>query len=569
MATNQHTALSPRNKDFIVSETMSKVLELFHAMDMPPLPVCQSLVEAYFEFCWTWMPVVDLSLRDTAATSLWTDPALSKPESPLLMNALLLAGSRMRRGTKYASSQEYYTRAKILVDMEIERNPQHLLGALCMMQWWNAYNPQDVSTTSSRFWITYAIGFAQQMGLHMGRTLPSQNKSLWKRLWWTLYARDCLIAAAHGRPRIINQEDCSIDAITVHDFPPGHEFRGLIFVHFVKISEILCDLCRALTRTPILSSSSKDTIAARLLEWTERLPDELRLYNSDGSSRPHQFEEAQLHVYFLTALCILYRPRSISTLGPENTAAVLASSLSHRLLEGFQLRDLTRYLAPIFTWCTFVAAIPQLSCSVVPSLWKDSCEAVGDLHGILVSLSSNWPSATFNSEELERLQKIADDAAANHRRSQNSQRQVQVLQSDSGSEHGLESLFVGYGQHTLQRYQQIHSILAISMDPSQVVATNGGPPASHVQLPADTTLRNSGMGRNINCQPSSDRLASLTSQMVSATSDQTYPSSATLPSLSEAPISFEEMDSNWCDNWCDLDWTDILAGTGAHDLAVV
>lgn len=32
-----------------------------------------------------------------------------------------------------------------------------------------------------------AIGFAQQMGLHMGRTLPSQNKSLWKRLWWTLY----------------------------------------------------------------------------------------------------------------------------------------------------------------------------------------------------------------------------------------------------------------------------------------------------------------------------------------------------------------------------------------------
>jgi len=50
--------------DFTVSETKWKVLELYGAIEFPPVLVCQSLIEAYFGHCWTWMPVVDPSLRD-------------------------------------------------------------------------------------------------------------------------------------------------------------------------------------------------------------------------------------------------------------------------------------------------------------------------------------------------------------------------------------------------------------------------------------------------------------------------------------------------------------------------
>lgn len=92
--------LEKRSHDFTVSETKWKVLELYRAVEFPPVLVCQSLIEAYFDHCWTWMPVMDPSVRDTASTTFLINPTSRKPRSLLLMNAMILAGSRMRKGTK-------------------------------------------------------------------------------------------------------------------------------------------------------------------------------------------------------------------------------------------------------------------------------------------------------------------------------------------------------------------------------------------------------------------------------------------------------------------------------------
>lgn len=146
------------DQNFTVSETEYKVLEIYRATELPPIPVCQSLIEAYFEFCWTWMPVVEPAFKEIATTNELAKPNPKRPESLLLMNSMLLVGSRMRRGaSQYASARTYYFRAKTLIDMGIERNPKHLMSALCMMQWWNSYKPRDVSLHSSRFWATYGI----------------------------------------------------------------------------------------------------------------------------------------------------------------------------------------------------------------------------------------------------------------------------------------------------------------------------------------------------------------------------------------------------------------------------
>jgi Fungal specific transcription factor domain len=114
--------------------------------------------------------------------------APSKSPSLLLLQALFLAGSQMRKGTSYyASSEDYYTRTKALLDTAAERSPVVALAALCIIQWWNPSAPTDISTNTSRFWVTYGIGLAQQVGLHRKSKNPGNDEGLRRRIWWTLY----------------------------------------------------------------------------------------------------------------------------------------------------------------------------------------------------------------------------------------------------------------------------------------------------------------------------------------------------------------------------------------------
>jgi hypothetical protein len=162
-----------------LSETTVKVLHMYRAFDLPPIPVRQSLTEAFFEKCWTWMPVVELE-------NLHSYPA--KPSSILLQQAIFLAGSQMRRGSsEYASSADYYQRTKALLDVGFEKDVLVTLAAICIIQWWNPAAPTNVSTNTSRFWVTYGIGLAQQLGLHRKTDKPSEQEGLRRRIWWTLY----------------------------------------------------------------------------------------------------------------------------------------------------------------------------------------------------------------------------------------------------------------------------------------------------------------------------------------------------------------------------------------------
>jgi hypothetical protein len=71
-----------------VSAVEIKSLKLRGAFDLPDLALRQSLIEAYIERCYTWMPVVDLSTF--AGASQGPDSSL------LLLQAVILVGALMR-----------------------------------------------------------------------------------------------------------------------------------------------------------------------------------------------------------------------------------------------------------------------------------------------------------------------------------------------------------------------------------------------------------------------------------------------------------------------------------------
>jgi hypothetical protein len=162
-----------------MSEVELKVLELYHAFDLPPYSVRQSLVDAFLDHCWTWMPVID------------RDASMLESQSYLLQQALFLAGSQMRiNGARFASPVDYLRRFKALLDTNYEKDPITLVAALCIIQWWNPSGPNVVSTMNSRFWTYYAVNIAQQIGLHRKAPEGTPLIQLRKRLWWTLYVRD-------------------------------------------------------------------------------------------------------------------------------------------------------------------------------------------------------------------------------------------------------------------------------------------------------------------------------------------------------------------------------------------
>lgn len=151
-----------------------------NALEMPPRAIRNALVDSFMQFCEPWTPIVD---------SNWLDEG--QPPSPLLLQSIFLAGSRVSSAAQtYASSEELYRRAKLLFFFGSETNPIISIVAATLLQWYNPVGPENISTDTSGFWIRTAGAIAFQIGLHKEPPLTAENRMLRRRLWWSLVVRD-------------------------------------------------------------------------------------------------------------------------------------------------------------------------------------------------------------------------------------------------------------------------------------------------------------------------------------------------------------------------------------------
>jgi hypothetical protein len=166
--------------EYTLTQNDMKVLEIYNAFELPSLPIRQALFEIYHERCWTWMPVVD------DETEMADSPR--KATSLLVLQAVLLAAASTRaEADMILPLHSQYRRIKAIIDTGAERNPLNLLAALCLIQFYAPAAPKDISTDTPRFWGTYALGLALQMGLNMKPIKHISQEGLRRRVWWTLY----------------------------------------------------------------------------------------------------------------------------------------------------------------------------------------------------------------------------------------------------------------------------------------------------------------------------------------------------------------------------------------------
>jgi hypothetical protein len=386
------------HEPYSLSESDLKVLNIYNALELPDPPFLQSLLEAFVEYSWTWMPVLDLStLKSTG---------VARHSSLLLLQAILLVGMLMRPELcEKEMVRKQYQRVKALINTGHERNPINILAALCLVQWYTSTAPNDLSTDTPRFWANYAAGLAQQVGLHRTPSKPQSEAQLRirRRIWWTLCTRDNLMASAHGRPRILNPADSTVSMIELNDFEGPQDQRASVFVAYVKFVQILGDLCELLRRHGRIEQVERTEIISRLGQCLSELPEQLHLLDSGNSIRAYDFEIAQLHIPILITITILHRPRSIFALNVANAESITAAHLAFRLFEAIHLRGHTKLLSSAFAWHLLAISIPHLSALRFPALKDESNQALDALEQSLSILGTVRPAATNNLRNVRAI----------------------------------------------------------------------------------------------------------------------------------------------------------------------
>jgi hypothetical protein len=218
-------------------------------------------------------------------------------------------------------------------------------------------------------------------------------------------------ASAHGRPRIIQPEDCTGPLPGLQDFEDQRDLRAEIFLQYVGITRILGDLCQYITRKGEASLEDKRDIASRLNKYLDVLPPHLCLYGPNGLAQSYHLDVAQLHIPILMTISILFRPPSVYQLTAANAGSVTAAFLSFRMFQAIQLREHTRFLGSPFAWHLLTTAIPLLSSTKVMSLRHDANEALDAVEGVLDTLGRYRPAAANNLRSVKAIRKAMESNA--------------------------------------------------------------------------------------------------------------------------------------------------------------
>lgn len=377
-----------------LSEAEQKTLELWNAFALPPRAVHESLCEAFTEYCYPWMPILepdDLAPRD------------SPGHSSLLTQAVYLAASRVSSSTSvqaFSSPAEFYQRARALFWVGHEKNPLTVIKAITMLHWYTPDGPAFVSYDTSEYWLKIGVGLAYQIGLHKEPT-AGPTRAIRRRLWWTLVVRDALISVSRGRPRAVSLEDSDVSPLNHEDFTDAPAVAELSTA-YVDICRILGDLVQASSRKRV-TAAERSAVEAALFRWSHTLPMDLRLASFSAATqslevRPHDFRVRQLHVPYLSCIIILSRSRGpVSGISP---AAIFAASFLAGMYEDLLARNLVCKLSPTFTTFGFMSGLVLLSLRQYPALWAIAQTDLRVLHSSLQELSARWKSAIGASKVI-------------------------------------------------------------------------------------------------------------------------------------------------------------------------
>lgn len=321
-------------------------------------------------------------------------------------------------------------------------------------------------------WMGVAISLAHTIGLHRDpekSNMDPRSQRLWKRIWWSCFMRDRLVALGMRRPTRVKDEDYDVPMLTEDDF----EIQALAdditiispsctLIRDVEAQRELAQMCIAKaklclcvshvlsaqysvlikhqgmqnqegsTRSSVMLFPKKldqtDEVRScdvELNEWINELPLSCRYSNEppiDASSGPMQVQRALLHMVYFTTLSALHRPQVL----PPATATKMdkcrelqdlsrkkvreASKEITRISQDLYNRGLEKYLPTTGVTVLLPAIIIHLldikSCN--DEARQQAMEGFCQCMLVLEKLRDNYASADFATQFLEAAIRKAD-----------------------------------------------------------------------------------------------------------------------------------------------------------------
>src|SRR6201994_2176266 len=242
------------------------------------------------------------------------------------------------------------TSSKLLYDFDYEQDRLSLVQALLLLTYYYE-TPDDQKDTWH--WMGVATSVAHTIGLHRNperSSMDAKRTKLWKRIWWSTYMRDRLIALGMRRPTRIKDEDYDVPMITLEDFeieaipesitcvPPEciiardtEKQRQLAILCIQKAKLCLCisnvlskQYCVlnnnqgiANDRTTMMllpkkldpEASDVRTCDDTLQVWLDELPPEAQHQDSFTGNTSMDVNRILLHMVYYTTVSALHRPQ--------------------------------------------------------------------------------------------------------------------------------------------------------------------------------------------------------------------------------------------------------------------
>ncbi|KAJ5599989.1 transcriptional regulator family: Fungal Specific TF [Penicillium hetheringtonii] len=212
------------------------------ALSVPDVTLRNELLKAYIHYVHTYMPLLDL--EEFLQTIVQNDGI--HRISLLLFQAVMFAGMAFvdikhlqaaGYQTRKVARKIFFQRARLLYDFDYEVDRISLVQSLLLMTYWYE-TPDDQKDTWH--WMGVSLSLAHTIGLHRdpgNSRMDLRRQRMWKRIWWSTYTRDRLIALGMRRPMRVKDDDCDVPMLTLDDF----EFQSFSpeIVQMVGDSEIL------------------------------------------------------------------------------------------------------------------------------------------------------------------------------------------------------------------------------------------------------------------------------------------------------------------------------------------
>ena len=218
-----------------------------------------------------------------------------------------------------------------------------------------------------------ATSVAHTIGLHRNpeRTnMGAKKTKLWKRIWWSTYMRDRLIALGMRRPTRIKTEDYDVPMLTIEDFDLApipecvicvpadctiardvEKQRQLAVMCIEKAKLCLC-ISQVLSKQYCVLNNNQGVVNDRttmmllpkkldpetcevkacddgLEDWLQNLPEEAKHHDTFTGDNSIDLNRALLHMVFFTTLSALHRPQVL----PSAPSVAPSSSKAFDLLE--------------------------------------------------------------------------------------------------------------------------------------------------------------------------------------------------------------------------------------------